>query len=195
MGLPNGLQATIDASSFSTNVGLQGETMSLTDRVFKAFETELVKHLRFTFTVSRRVDAKGNPKTRIRVWMSNESGIVLKNVRGAVSPGRAADFRFTTFYLERLGPKKEAEIACIDADVLDPSLRNEQMATVNVSGEPDLSTYRFKDTARQVTYVAARIAVEGAEETAPRVDPFERPEEEPPTLQLDWSRVSRKKPA
>ena len=119
--------------------------MSLTDRVFGAFEAELVKHLAFSFTLVRRTDTERSSKTMMKVWIRNNSSIDLKDVRGSISPGPAADFRVTPFYLAKLEPGQEFEVAEIDISVLEPTHNRfayDRMATVNVSGTPDLSPSR-----------------------------------------------------
>jgi hypothetical protein len=170
--------------------------MPLTDRVFRAFESELVKHLTFTFTIVKRVDSSGTAKNRFKVWMRNNSTVVLKNVRGSIGPGPAAEFKYTSFFISNLGPRKECEIAQIDAAILEPMHNRfafDRMATVNVSGEADLSTFRFKDTGRALTYVAARIPVADEDSTPERKQQTDRA---PDNLELDWRRVyGGKKPA
>jgi len=167
--------------------------MSLTDRVFRAFENELVKHLTFSFTLIRRVDPTGARKTLMKVWMRNNSSIDLTKVRGSISPGPAANFRHTPFYLSSLAPGDECEIAGIDVTILEPTHNRfayDRMASVNVSGTPDLSRFRFKDSGRSLTHVATAIPLSN--------DPRERNGRETAetrTLELAWERNSRKKPA
>jgi len=54
--------------------------MSLTDRVFGAFENELSRHLAFSFTLIRRIDSSGTPSTRMKVWMRNNSSVNLSDL-------------------------------------------------------------------------------------------------------------------
>jgi hypothetical protein len=170
--------------------------MSLTDRVFGAFENELVRHLAFSFTLVRRVDPTGAPSTLMKVWMRNNSSINLLDLRGSISPGPAASFRHTPFYLASLAPGAEYEVAGIHMKILEPTHNRfayDRMATVNVSGTPDLSRFRFKDTARGMTHVATAIPLSsdprsdrgGALSTSRR----------PSSIEVDWERSSRKKPA
>ena len=48
-------------STFSFAALFEGEPMSLTDRVFGAFEAEFVKHLAFSFTLVRRAGSARSP--------------------------------------------------------------------------------------------------------------------------------------
>jgi hypothetical protein len=137
--------------------------MAIADRALRAFECELVKHITFTYTVMRAFDSAGSPRTRLRMWMRNNSNIALTSLRGSIGPGESVSFRYTTFHVERLAPGAEVEIARIEATISGPVERRfENLATVNVSGSVDLATFRFKDTSRNATYVAAHVAVEAA---------------------------------
>lgn len=171
--------------------------MSLTDRVFRAFENELVKHLAFSFTLIRRLARDGAPKTMMKVWMRNNSTIDLAKVRGSISPGPAADFRHTPFYLTKMEPGEECEIAEIEVTILEPTHNRfayDRMASVNVSGTPDLSRFRFKDSGRSLTHVATSIPVsdDPREQTRRRLEGRAAGYA---ALELDWERGSRKKPA
>ena len=174
--------------------------MSLTDRVFGAFEAELVKHLAFSFSLVRRTDAARSSKTIMKVWIRNNSSIDLKDVRGSISPGPAADFRVTPFYLANLGPGDEAEVAGIDVNVLEPThdrTAYDRMATVNVSATPDLTGFRIRGGAMELTHVATGIPLSDAPErgTPRRANRFNRPLPGPPSLEVNWEAGSRKKPA
>jgi hypothetical protein len=174
--------------------------MSLTDRVFGAFEAELVKHLAFSFSLVRRTDLERSTKTIMKVWIRNNSSIDLKDVRGSISPGPAAGFRVTPFYLANLGPGEEFEVAGIDVELLEPAhdrMAYDRMATVNVSGTPDLTGFRVRGSAMGLTHVATGIPLSSAPEriAATRPKRFIRPSPGPPSLEVNWEAGSRKKPA
>lgn len=174
--------------------------MSLTDRVFGAFEAELVKHLAFSFSLVRRADSTCSNKTVMKVWIRNNSSIDLKDVRGSISPGPAAGFRVTPFYLPALGPGDELEVTEIEISLHEPTHARaayDRMATVNVSATPDLSRFRIRGSAIGLTHVATGVPLSGATEpvSRQRFERFERPLPGPPSLQVNWEAVSRKKPA
>jgi len=130
--------------------------MPFTERIFRLLETELNKQLAYSFLISRRMNSKGSPTTVFRVYVRNDSGITLTDVRGSISPGPAANFRLTTFRLPSLAPKQRCEIAQIEARILEPTRNRfafDRMATVDVTAKADLSNFRFTDTNRPLTYV------------------------------------------
>ena len=174
--------------------------MALTDRVFGAFEAELVKHLAFSFTLVRRTGTTRSSRTMMKVWVRNNSSIDLKDVRGSVSPGPAASFRVTPFYLATLGPSDEFEVAEIEIEVLEPihnRFAYDRMATVNISGTPDLSRFRVRGGALGLTHVAAGVPLSDLSETdgPRRPERYDRPLPGPPSLEVNWEAGSRKKPA
>jgi len=174
--------------------------MSLTDRVFGAFEAELVKHLAFSFALVRRTDLARSTKRVMKVWIRNNSSIDLKDVRGSISPGPAAGFRVTPFYLASLEPGDELEVAEIEISLLEPThsrFAYDRMATVNVSGTPDLSLFRVRGSALGLTHVATGVPLSSPSESdAPRRSKrFDRPLPGPPSLEVNWEAGSRKKPA
>jgi hypothetical protein len=174
--------------------------MSLTDRVFGAFEAELVKHLAFNFTLVRRSDLDRSTKRVMKVWIRNNSSIDLKDVRGSISPGPAAGFRVTPFYLATLAPGDEFEVAEIEISLLEPThsrFAYDRMATLNVSGTPDLSRFRFRGSALGLTHVAAGTPLSSSSDAdfPRRLERFDRPLPGPPSLEVNWEAGSRKKPA
>jgi len=178
----------------------EGNPMSLTDRVFGAFEAELVKHLAFSFSLVRRTDVARSSKTIMKVWIRNNSSIDLIDVRGSISHGPAADFRTSPFYLAKLGPGDEFEVAEIDVNLLEPAhdrTAYDRMATVNVSATPDLTRFRVRGSAMDLTHVATGIPLSNAPErvTPRRPERFNRPLPGPPSLEVNWEAGSRKKPA
>lgn len=187
-------------STFSFAALFEGEPMSLTDRVFGAFEAEFVKHLAFSFTLVRRAGSARSPRTIMKVWIRNNSSIELKDVRGSISPGPAASFRVTPFYLATLGPADEFEVGEIEITVLEPTHNRfayDRMATVNVSGTPDLARFRVRGSALGLTHVATGDSLSSTteNETALRPERFDRPLPGPPSLEVNWAAGSRKKPA
>jgi hypothetical protein len=161
--------------------------MSIADRALRAFETELLKHLSFAFTALRSVDPAGQPRTRLRVWMRNNSNIVLTEVRGSICPADGGSFPYTTFHVDRLPPAREVEVARIEAKLgvpAEPRFALDGIATVNVSGSVDLTGFRFKEAARGLTYVAARLAQDGVDSVAPA--------DGSSVIALDWGKLGKR---
>ena len=131
-------------------------------------------------------------RLEIRVTLRNDTGIVLEGtIRGAIRPTPSAQFPAASFDLRRLEAGEQCEIALIELRLLDrdPGRALNQVATVSVSGRPDLSEFRFRDAGRLLTHVkptsdargvlslsriepalARRRAVVGRARRAPRLD-------------------------
>jgi hypothetical protein len=163
--------------------------MPFTARVFGLLESELRRHVTFSFTV----DETGHLATRslrpgdrvsLRVWARNNSAIAMKNIRGAIRPTPFAQFDATPYGLPSLAPNEEREIARIEAVILETPREGfvlDHLATLNVAGQADLSEFWFRDVGRPLAFAHAPIAV--SDETtvaasggrAPARRPSERP--------------------
>ena len=145
--------------------------MAFTARVFSLLESELRRHVTFSFTIdesARRVTRSPRPGDRVslRVWARNNSAISMKNIRGAIRPTPYAQFSPIPYGLPSLAPNEEAEIARIEAIVLETPREGfvlDHMATVNVAGQADLSEFWFRDVGRPLAFAHAPAAAVGAE--------------------------------
>jgi hypothetical protein len=131
--------------------------MPFTSRVFRTLESELNKNLAFSFSLGDNLRGTMPPRCFVfKAWIRNNSLISMKNVRGSIAPGPAANFKVTTFSVPCLGPHQQFEIAKIQATRLDETaigLAFDRVATVNVVGQADLSDFWFRDSNRGLTYI------------------------------------------
>ncbi len=136
--------------------------MTFTYRIFSVLESELRKFLSFSCVLdshhSRPGDMRLRPgdRVRFRVWVRNDSGLKVVEIKGSVHASPLAQFARAEFDLARLDPGENREIAAIEALVyeLPPSGSGlDQLATVNISASADLSAFRFRDSARPLGFV------------------------------------------
>jgi hypothetical protein len=147
--------------------------MSFANRMFQALEAEINRNLEFSFTIVGGPNRIPVLKTfSIRVWMRNNGPVALTNIRGAVRPTTGVHFAAAAFSIARLCPREEHEIASIDVirtagqeQIVDcRNTKIEEIAVVNVTGQPDLQAFWFRDVARAVRFVQpgrTAIPVEG----------------------------------
>lgn len=140
--------------------------MPFTARVFGLLESELRRHVTFSFTLDEStgvVTRSPRPGDRVslRVWARNNSAIAMKNIRGAIRPTPYAQFGAVPYGLPSLAPNEEREIARIDAIVLEAPREGfvlDHLATLNVAGQADLSEFWFRDVGRPLAFAHAPAA-------------------------------------
>jgi hypothetical protein len=145
------------------------------NRVYSLLESELRKNLTFSFSIvenlSRPTSRQIRPldRFRIKIWVRNDSALDLRSIRGVIRPTAAAEFSSVAFEVSNLAPRAQREIAVIEATLIEvrPSpLVFNQLATVSVNAQPDLSNFCFRDTSRPLTFVH-QTSAKGAREHAP----------------------------
>jgi len=132
-----------------------------TARVFRILESELNRNLSLSYSILGNLSRPESQKIRVldrfrlKVWVRNNGSLSMKNVRGVIRATELASFASTPFTILDLGPHEECAVAEIDARIL-RAARNgsifEQIVTVNVIGQADLTDFWFRDS-RAVTYV------------------------------------------
>lgn len=135
--------------------------MPFTARLFQLLEAELNRHLSFTLSIEKNLENPGSRRIRLhqrfrcRVSIRNNCSIALTQVRGMISATPFAEFRSAAFALPRLEAHEERELARIDVILLEAPPRGsvfDQIATVNVAAQADLSAFQFSDKGRPLTY-------------------------------------------
>ena len=154
--------------------------MPFSARIFRNLETELNRQLAFTFCLVRGNEPiEPGERFRVAVSIRNNSSVALKNVRGVLRPGTQVIFRNTSFNLASLGAHEQCEVAQMDVRRHEqPGERRfslEEFATINVTGQADLSDFWFRDSGRPLTYarptISAGVPLSGApERLASRLD-------------------------
>jgi hypothetical protein len=136
-------------------------------------EIELNKSLTFSYSIvgnlsqpeSRRIHLLD--RFRFKVWVRNNGSLPMRNIRGVIRGTDLVSFTSTPFAVLLLGPYEEREVAQIDTRILRAAERGsvfDQLATVNLQGQPDLSEFYFRDS-RTLTYV------QPSQGTAERTEP------------------------
>jgi len=138
--------------------------MTHRSRIFGVLDYEVGRDLGFSFTISENLTRPGSttlrPKDRFRfsVWVTNDSAMVLRWLRGLVEPTALAGFTPQPFAVPRLLPGERLRIATIEARIAPcPGgriVRLDRIGDVSVSTTADVSAYRFR-TSKPLSYAPA----------------------------------------
>lgn len=136
--------------------------MPFANRFYGMLASELRKRLYFSFSIVSNLSRPGSrsirplDRFRVKVWVRNDSGLALKRIRGAVRSTLIAEFSEVSFDMPTLAVGEQREIAEIEMVLLETRENPfvfDQVATVSVAAQADLSDFCFREASRPLTFV------------------------------------------
>ncbi len=123
-------------------------------QILGMLETELSKQLVVSYTLKKNLSRRRSevllPDDRFVfvAHLRNNSGIVIKNIRGSIAPTPFTDFRITKFDVRELQPGQESELAVVRARVTCGFQHGsvlDDIGTATLKAAADLSSLQFEE--------------------------------------------------
>jgi hypothetical protein len=176
--------------------------MASTSRVFRLVEGELAKNLELFYSIVGDPLRHGKGQIRLpkrftlEAWARNDSPVVLRDIRGAITPAAAASFAPTSFRVERLEPREQRRIARVEVRLRDAhgdAATLDRVAAISVVAYAVLSDVRFQDTYRTLGFAqpAASVATPPALVPARPWPATEREDRPAPAVEVARARTEQ----